>query len=225
MTAPLVFDAVAFAGSASPLFSLTLAAGETVALVGDADAGLARLADAALGLEPPRAGTVRLLGTDVAGLPERARLAFRRRVGYLPAGGGLLQNLSLRDNVALPLRFGSDAPEPEIETRVRVLLAAVRLGAAAERRPAAASDEERRRAALARALAFDPPLVILEHPFEGLPHRVASELLDTARGGETAAGARRAVLLTATELPPAIARRCDRVLRRERGGALVPEPA
>src|SRR5207247_1519936 len=80
-----------------------------------------------------------VFGTLVASLPEPERLAFRRRVGYLPAGDGLLQNLSLRDNVALPLRFGSAGTPRDIEGRVNVMLTAVRLTAAAALRPAQAN--------------------------------------------------------------------------------------
>ncbi|MGH7645078.1 MAG: ATP-binding cassette domain-containing protein, partial [Gemmatimonadales bacterium] len=191
---------------------------------GDGRSGVGRLGGFALGLERPPAGRVRVLGTVIADLPEESRLAFRRRVGYLPAGDGLLHNLSLRDNVALPLRFGSPASAREIEGRVNVMLAAVRLAGVAALRPAQASEEERRRAALARALAFDPLLLVLEQPFDGLAPRVASELLELARGGETSEGARRAVLITAPDLHPGLERRVERVYRLTRTGALTVEP-
>jgi D-methionine transport system ATP-binding protein len=196
-----------------------------VAVLGDEDSGVGLLAGYALGLERPPAGGGRALvfDTEVGTLPEPERLAFRRRVGYLPAGDSLLQNLSLRDNVALPLRFGSGATPKEIEGRVNVMLAAVRLTAVAALRPAQANEEERRRAALARAIAFDPALLLLEQPFDGLTARVALELLELARGGESAEGARRTILITGQEVPPVLLRRVEQVYRLTRAGVLEPE--
>ncbi|HEY6809227.1 MAG TPA: ATP-binding cassette domain-containing protein [Gemmatimonadales bacterium] len=223
MSAPLVFDRIPLSAPIREPLDLDVEEHQTVALLGEEDSGLGALGGFALGLERPASGSVRVFGTIIADLPEGDRLAFRHRVGYLPAGDGLLQNLTLRDNVALPLRFGSDASEREIEGRVNVLLAAVRLTAAAALRPNRANDEERRRAAIARAVAFDPALLILEQPFDGLTARAGAELLELARGGETAQGARRTILITGQELPPALHRRMDRVLRLTRAGALEPE--
>jgi putative ABC transport system ATP-binding protein len=222
----LVFDAIPIARHASHPFSLEVEERRTVAVLGDEHSGIGLLGGYALGLERPTGGRALVFGTEIGRLPEPERLAFRRRVGYLPAGdgGGLLQNLSLRDNVALPLRFGSDASPREIEGRVSVMLTALRLSGAGGLRPAQANDEERRRAALARAIAFDPSLLILEQPFDGLTARVASELLEIARGGESAEGARRTIFITGQEIPPVILRRVDRVYRLTRAGILEPEP-
>jgi ABC-type transporter Mla maintaining outer membrane lipid asymmetry ATPase subunit MlaF len=225
MTAPLVFENVPLSARERSPFTLGVGLHQTVAVLGDEDSGVDRLGGYAMGLEQPRAGRVRTFDTDVETLPERERLAFRRRVGYLPAGDGLLQNLSLRENVALPLRFGSAATPFEIDGRVNVILVAVRLGAAADRRPARANEEERRRAGLGRAIAFDPLLLVLEQPFDGITARASAELLEIARGGETAAGARRSILITGQELPTVVQRRCDRVYRLTRAGTLELETA
>ena len=103
------------------------------------------------------------------------------------------------------------------------MLAAVRVAAVAGTRPARANEEECRRAAFARAMAFDPALLILEQPFDGLTARVAAELLEFARGGESAAGARRAILITGQELPGLLLPRLERVYRVSRAGALEME--
>jgi len=220
MTAPLVFEGVPLGGRGSQPVNLEVAARETVALLGDEDSGIGRLGGYALGLDRPPAGRALVFGTEISRLPERERLAFRRRVGYLPAGDALLQNLSLRDNVALPLRFGSAATTREIEGRVNVILAAVRVAAVGGSRPARANEEECRRAAFARAMAFDPALLILEQPFDGLTARTAAELLEFARGGESAEGARRAILITGQELPGLLLPRIERVYRVSRAGAV-----
>jgi len=218
--APLLFEGVPLGRREAAPLTLAVPAHAAVALLGDEDSGLGRLGGYALGLERPPGGRATVFGTTIADLPERERLAFRRRVGYLPAGDGLLQNLSLRNNVALPLRFGSEASPKEIDGRVNVMLVAARVTSAANLRPAQANDEERRRAAFARALAFDPALLILEQPFDGLTARTSAELLELARGGESAEGARRTILITGQELPPGLHRRVEHVYRRTRAGAL-----
>jgi len=146
-----------------------------------------------------------------------AALAFRRRVGYLPADIGLLHNLSLRDNVALPLQYGSGMSEREIAGRLRIMLAQVRLTDVAHRRPADVTEELRRRAAVARAVAFDPDLVIMEDPFDGMTTRAAAELLEIVRGGETAEGSRRTVFITGQSVPQSLEPRIEAHYRIARG--------
>lgn len=199
------------------MLSLEVAPHQTVAVLGDETSGVDSLGGLALGLERTPTGRVLTLGTEIATLERSVQLAFRRRVGYLPAGDGLLQNLTLRDNIRLPLRFGSDFRPREIEGRVDVIVAQLRLSRVADLRPAQANAEDRRRAALARALAFDPELVVLEEPFDGLTDRAAAELLEAARGGETAEGARRTVFLTGPDLPALLRPRVDRTVRMARG--------
>jgi phospholipid/cholesterol/gamma-HCH transport system ATP-binding protein len=223
MTAPLSFEDVRLDGDASGTMSFAVRAHEVVGVVGEAGTGVDRLGPIALGLDHPEAGRSLLLGEEVARMRPRDALAFRRRVGYVPPGNGLLQNLSLADNVALPLRFGSSLSPREIDSRLRVMLAATRLTEAAGLRPAAANDEQRRRAALARALAFDPELVIMVQPFDGIGGRAAAEILELARGGDTPDGARRAVFLTGRLLPERVRARVD-VRFRIVGGGLRQEP-
>jgi ABC-type transporter Mla maintaining outer membrane lipid asymmetry ATPase subunit MlaF len=207
-TLPLRFADVILPKSGTRV-SLEVPEHRTVSVQGAEESGVDALPSYALALTRPSAGQVFLFGEEIAMLPERAALAFRRRVGYLPAGDGLLQNLTLSSNVALPLRFGSDLSEREIRGRLQIMLAMVRIADAASLRPADATDEQRRRTALARALAFDPQLLILADPFDGLTVRAAAELLEIARGGESGAGARRAVFVTGQSVPARIEPRVD----------------
>ena len=112
-----------------------------------------------------------------------------------------MQNLTLGANIALPLRFGSKYSESAIHSRTGIIMAALRIGDSAARRPAEVSEIVRRRAAIARALAFDPELVILERPFDGITNRAALELLQIVRGGETSQGSRRTVLIITRHVP------------------------
>ena len=218
MSAPLVFEDVQLTGESPGALSFEVPSHRTVAVSGEEDSGVELLAAYALGLSRPPRGKARVYGEEIAQMPRRAALAFRRRVGYLPAGDGLLQNLSLRDNIGLPLRFGSNLPDRDIDGRLRVMLTATRLSRAADLRPARANEELRRRAAFARALAFDPELVLLDRPFDGLTNRAAAELLELARGGESAEGSRRAVLITGQDLPGILLNRVEVRYRVVNGG-------
>jgi ABC-type transporter Mla maintaining outer membrane lipid asymmetry ATPase subunit MlaF len=217
MGAPLVFEQVAFGGGQPAALDLQVLPHRTVCVLGDEASGVDQLGRLVLGLERPEKGRVLVLGEDLGAMPRGQALAFRRRLGYLPAGDGLLQNLSLYDNIALPLRFGSDRSEADLQGRIRVILAMLRLQAVAHLRPARVNEEDRRRAAMARALAFDPDLVILEQPFDGLTHRSAAELLEIARGGESAEGARRTVFITGQSLPEMLRPRVDLLYRLAHG--------
>src|SRR5262249_23745316 len=137
-------------------FSLEVTQHETVAVVGDETSGVDLLGGLALGLDQAPAGQVFSMGVELASLGRVDQLAFRRKLGYLPAGDGLMQNLTLRDNIRLPLRFGSDFKLKDIEARVDLIIAQVRLKHVANLRPAEANAEDCRRAALGRAIALDP---------------------------------------------------------------------
>lgn len=217
MTLPLVFEDVQLTEESPSRFALEVPAHRAVAVLGDEDSGIELLGRFALALVALPRGRALVYGEELAGLGRRATLAFRRRVGYLPTGDGLMQNLSLRDNVGLPLRFGSDMSDREIEGRLQVALAAARLSRSADLRPAQANEEQRRRAAFARALAFDPELVILDHPFDGLTNRASAELLELARGGETGEGSHRTVFVTGQDLPDNLRPRIELRYRLVRG--------
>ena len=216
MTAPLRFEGIALPGHGSPI-TLEVPEHRAVLVLGPEASGVDALPGYAMGLVQPAAGCALVFGEDIARLPRRKALAFRRKVGYLPAGNGLIHNLSLHDNVALPLRYGSDLSEREIAGRIRIMLTLLRITDAAERRPADATEEQSRRAALARALAFDPALLILADPFDGLTHRAAAELLELARGGETGAGSRRTVFMTGKSAPQLLEPRIEVRYRLAKG--------
>ena len=211
------YENVALPGLNGDHFTFDVPKHRGVFVVGAESSGVDELGRYALGLRQPDAGRVVVDGIDVATLPRRAALAFRRRVGYLPAGDGLLHNLSLRDNIALPMRFGSNLLEREIGGRLRVMLAQLRLVEVADRQPADVTNEQRRRASLARALAFDPGLLILEDPFDGLTDRTAAELLEIARGGEVSEGSRRTVFMIGHSIPSTLEPRIELRYRVARG--------
>lgn len=183
----------------------------TVIVVGDEDSGVGDLARFAMGLMRPISGETIVFGKKITDLSYYDLLVFRRRLGYLQVGDGLLQNLTLRDNVALPLRFASDHRLAEVDGKVTALVDQFHLRAVAHLRPAQANEEDRRRAAVARSIALDPELVVLEAPFDGLTTRAAQDLLEHA--ARRADGSRRTVLATVQDIVPTLRRMATRVIR------------
>ncbi|WP_166211489.1 ABC transporter ATP-binding protein [Cognatiluteimonas telluris] len=146
---------------------LVVPRGSITAVLGPSGSGKSTLLAALTGELQPVAGTVEVLG---APLPTRMRALLERRkdIGVLLQGNGLLTDLSVAENVALPLHTHTDLPRPVIERLVAMKLHAVGLRAAAGLYPRELSGGMARRVALARALALDPPLMIYDEPLTGL---------------------------------------------------------
>jgi osmoprotectant transport system ATP-binding protein len=144
---------------------LSVGEGQFVALVGGSGSGKTTLLKTINRLIAPDAGTVRVAGADVAGRPPHE---LRRSIGYVFQEVGLFPHLTVGENVAItPKLLGWDAAR--IAGRVASLLELVALPAAvAERPPAALSGGQRQRVGVARALAAEPRLMLMDEPFGAL---------------------------------------------------------
>ena len=147
--------------------SFAVATGELCAVLGPSGAGKSTLLAAAVGELAPTAGTVRVLG-EALPLPRAKLFALRRRMGVLLQGNGLMTDLDVGENVALPIRMHTDLAEPQVAALVAAKLRAVGLEAAQGLDPHELSGGMARRVALARALALDPPLMLYDEPLTGL---------------------------------------------------------
>ncbi len=158
------------------LANLTIAAGERVALGGVDAAGAEALVNLVTGAVLPDEGQVTVMGTNTASIADSDQwLASLERFGIVSARAAMLDGATILQNLALPLTIAIDAIDPPIARRVEALAAEAglsldRLGAPL----GTASPEERLRAQLARALAIDPALVLLEHPSASLPRGAAT---------------------------------------------------
>lgn len=175
--------------------------GGTHLVTGPSGCGKSRLLKVVAGTERPAAGRVRVGGLDIWPGDGALGMAGRIRVGFAFASGGLLSNLSLRQNIALPLRF-LGLPTTATEARVEAALEQLGLASVAELRPHAVSASARRHGNLARVIALDPDLVLLDDPLEGLDaadRAVALEVIQIwAQDGQK-------TLLIAQEAPGAFA--------------------
>jgi ABC-type methionine transport system ATPase subunit len=199
-------------------FDLRVDAGQVVLCLGDEDSGVGDLGRFVLGLDRPPGGQVIVCGSSIADLDYDAQLVFRRRLGYTQIGDGLLQNQTLRNNIRLPLAYASDHRLTEVAGRVERLVAEFELGDVADRRPAQVNEEDRRRTSVARAIALDPELLVMEAPFDGLTGRAARFILERALRRED--GTPRAVFITAQDVTPAVASLITRTVLLVDGAAV-----
>jgi sulfate/thiosulfate transport system ATP-binding protein len=150
--------------------SLAIAGGSLTALLGPSGSGKSTLLRIIAGLETPDEGDVSILGQDVTGVPPQ-----KREVGFVFQHYAAFKHLTVRDNVAFGLKI-SKRPKVGSASRVAELLALVQLDGLAERYPAQLSGGQRQRMALARALAVEPKVLLLDEPFGALDARVRKEL-------------------------------------------------
>jgi sulfate transport system ATP-binding protein len=150
--------------------SVDIASGSLTALLGPSGGGKSTLLRIIAGLERPDSGTVTILGEDATHLPPQ-----RRNVGFVFQHYAAFKHLSVYRNVAFGLEVRR-RPKAEIRRRVHELLELVHLDQLADRMPAQLSGGQRQRMALARALAVEPSVLLLDEPFGALDAQVRKEL-------------------------------------------------
>jgi ABC-type transporter Mla maintaining outer membrane lipid asymmetry ATPase subunit MlaF len=198
--------------------SLDVQKGEVAAVVSlDATGGKSTLVRVAAGLMPPWRGRVRFGGEDVYAMGFSDDQRYRRRCATVLEGGAMLVNLSIRDNVALPLRYHQRLRGRELAVKVDKLLDQAGFSEDPRAFPWQVSVRGRRLAAFARALALDPELVLVDRFFEGLEMPDWKRLFELVLELNHAEGT---TWLLVSELDPAIFQVAERVAVLEGGRVL-----
>lgn len=193
--------------------SLSLAAGESLAVMGPSGSGKTTLLHCMAGILSPTSGAVRWRGDDLTRLSESRRTVLRRRdFGFVFQSGQLLPELPAVENAALPLML--DGVPRQQATAVAVgVLASLGLAGLEQRRPGELSGGQAQRVAVARALVGSPGVVFADEPTGALDQATGAEVL----GVLTAAAAARGAALVMVTHDAGVARFCSRTVTMRDG--------
>ena len=164
--AQLVLDSIAF----------KIENGESVAIIGRSGSGKSVLLKHLIGLLQPDAGEVLIDGENIVPMNERQLLRLRRKFGMLFQGAALFDSMTVAENVAFGLRRHEHLTEAEIGRRVAGALEMVDLPGTEDKKPAELSGGMRKRVGLARAIIYEPQIVLYDEPTTGLDPIVSDSI-------------------------------------------------
>jgi putative ABC transport system ATP-binding protein len=200
--------------------SLRVERGEFVAVVGRSGSGKTTLLNLLAGIDRPTSGTVVVAGAQLRALSESQLAEWRgRAIGLVFQFFQLLPTLTVAENVMLPMEFASLVPTVERRPRALELLARVGISEQADKLPAKLSGGQQQRAAIARALANDPPLLLADEPTGNLDTATSTAVLELF-AALNAEG--RTIVMVTHE--PAVRRYASRQVRLVDGRVADPGP-
>ena len=150
--------------------------GESVVIIGRSGGGKSILLKHLIGLLRPDEGDVIIDGESIAEMNERQLLKVRRKFGMLFQGAALFDSLTVAENVAFVFQREGKLTEPEISKKVDQALDMVDLGGTQDKKPAELSGGMRKRVGLARAIVYEPEIVLFDEPTTGLDPIVADSI-------------------------------------------------
>lgn len=193
--------------------SLRVSAGDFIAVLGKSGSGKSTLLNLIAGIDRPTSGEVRAAGADLNRLGENRMALWRgRNIGVVFQFFQLLPTLTVEENILLAMDFVGKIPATQRRTRARDLLELVGLSDQATKLPSALSGGQQQRAAIARALANDPPVILADEPTGNLDSETSSAVAELFHGLVD----RRKTLLIVTH-DDKLASRAHRVVRLKDG--------
>ncbi|MBX9928870.1 MAG: ABC transporter ATP-binding protein [Gemmatimonadaceae bacterium] len=163
--------------------TLAIGGGQFTVVIGESGSGKSTLLGLLAGIDRPSAGRVQVGATDLTGLSERELSRWRgRALGLVFQFFQLLPTLSVCENVMLPMDFCGSYPARERRARALTLLEQLGIADQADKLPSRLSGGQQQRAAVARALANDPPLLLADEPTGNLDSRTSSTMLELLAG-------------------------------------------
>lgn len=158
--------------------SFTVQAGTAYVLLGRSGTGKSVTLKLICGLLKADSGSISIGGEDITALDSSALTPIRKRMGFLFQSAALFDSISVGENVAFPLRRNTNKPDQEIRDRAHSILEKLGLGKEYDSMPSNLSGGMRKRAGLARALAMEPSILLVDEPSAGLDPITSSEIDD-----------------------------------------------
>lgn len=184
----VILPASPLGGAAGTAIDWCLRAGDYWVVGGLHGSGKSQLIAVAGGLQPPASGTVRWFSEKVADLKEEELLRHRRRIAVVfDRGGRVFNQLSVFENIALPLRYHHNGSHEQAEPKVEAMIGLLELGSCAHQTPRSLNQSWQLRVGLARALVMQPEVLLIDNPFLGLEFRHRQWWIDFLR--QASAGA------------------------------------